>query len=123
MHQPDPLRLPFEDNSVDWVTAVCIFHHINPQEHATLVAETCRVLRPGGIFAMIEHNPLNPAVQLIVRQTPVDENARLLTAGTVRRLMQAASMQVGRNSSISCACRSEYMGGLLRWSVRLAACR
>ena len=94
VHQLDPLRLPFEDNSVDWVTAVCIFHHIDPQERASLVAETCRVLRPGGIFAIIEHNPLNPAVQLIVRQTPVDENARLLTARTVGRLMQAASIEI-----------------------------
>lgn len=93
VHQVDPLRLPFEDSSVDWVTAVCILHHISPQERAPLVADIYRVLRPGGIFAIIEHNPFNPAVQLIIRRTPVDENANLLTAKTARRLMQAASMQ------------------------------
>lgn len=93
VHQVDPLRLPFEDGSVDWVTAVCIFHHVNPPERAPLVADIYRVLRPGGIFAMIEHNPFNPVVQLIVRRTPVDENAKLLTARTARRLMQKASMQ------------------------------
>ena len=93
VHQVDPLRLPFEDASVDWATAVCILHHITPQERAPLVADIYRVLRPGGIFAIIEHNPFNPVVQLIIRRTPVDENARLLTAGTARRLMQAASMQ------------------------------
>jgi SAM-dependent methyltransferase len=93
VHQADPLCLPFEDGSVDWVTAVCIFHHISPQERAPLVADIYRVLRPGGIFAIIEHNPFNPAVQLIVRRTPVDENAKLLTARTARRLIQEASMQ------------------------------
>lgn len=93
VHQSDPLRLPFPDGSVDWVTAVCIFHHINPEERAPLIADIYRVLRPGGIFANIEHNPFNPAVQLIIRRTPVDKNAKLLTARTARRLMHAASMQ------------------------------
>ena len=93
LHQVDPLRLPFADNSVDWVTAVCIFHHIDPPERTALVAEIYRVLRPGGVFANIEHNPFNPAVQLIIRRTPVDENAKLLTARTARRLMHAASMK------------------------------
>lgn len=93
VHQPDPLRLPFESASVDWATAVCIFHHVDPQARLPLVTEVYRVLRPGGIFAMIEHNPLNPAVQLIVRRTPVDENAKLLTARAARNLMRAASMQ------------------------------
>lgn len=93
VHQADPLRLPFEDRSVDWATAVCIFHHITPPERAPLIADIYRVLRPGGVFAIIEHNPFNPAVQLIVRRTPVDENAQLLTARTARRLIQEASLQ------------------------------
>ncbi len=92
VHQIDPLRLPFADGSVDWVTAVCIFHHIRPEDRTRLVADIHRVLRPGGIFAVIEHNPFNPVVQVIVRRTPVDENARLLSAGATRRLLQAASM-------------------------------
>ena len=93
VHQPNPLRLPFADASVDWTTAVCIFHHITPPERAPLLADIYRVLRPGGIFAIIEHNPFNPAVQLIVRRTPVDENAKLLMARTARRLIQSASME------------------------------
>lgn len=92
VHQPDPLRLPFEDSSVDWATAVCILHHISAHERTPLIADICRVLRPGGILAIIEHNPFNPAVQLITRRTPVDENARLLTARTARSLMGRALM-------------------------------
>jgi SAM-dependent methyltransferase len=93
VHQEDALRLPFENKSIDWVTAVCILHHIRPQERVPLVTDIYRVLRPGGIFAIIEHNPFNPAVQLITRRTPVDQNARLLTARSARRLMHAASIR------------------------------
>lgn len=93
VHQANPVRLPFEDGSVDWATAVCIFHHVSPPERAPLVADIYRVLRPGGIFAMIEHNPFHPAVQLIVRRTPIDKNAKLLTAQTARRLIEATSME------------------------------
>jgi SAM-dependent methyltransferase len=93
VHQVDPCRLPFENGSVDWVTATCILHHIRPQDRVPLVKDICRVLRPGGTFAIIEHNPFNPAVHWITRRTPVDENALLLTAGCARRLMRAASMR------------------------------
>src|SRR5205823_5259609 len=92
--QPEPDRLPFGDASIDWVTAVCIYHHVPQPDRAALTTEARRVLRPGGIFAIIEHNPLNPAVQLIVRRTPVDEHAELLTAGCARRMARRAGFRV-----------------------------
>ena len=94
VHQLSPIRLPFDDQSVDWVSAVCIFHHVDPPERSPLVADIYRVLRPGGVFAIIEHNPFNPAVQLIVRRTPIDKNAKLLTAQAARRLLRNASMEI-----------------------------
>jgi len=87
-------RLPVGEASVDWVTAVCAYHHIEGECRQRLTADIERVLRPGGVFAMIEHNPFNPAVQLIVRRTPVDEHAVLLTAARARRLMRDAGFQV-----------------------------
>ena len=92
--QTEDDQLPFEDASADWVTAVCVYHHVNPQAWNTLTAEVWRVLRPGGIFAMIEHNPLNPVTRLIVRRTPVDEHAILLTARSARRLVRNAGLRV-----------------------------
>jgi SAM-dependent methyltransferase len=93
--QPLPTRVPFDDASVDVVTAVCVYHHIEPGERAALTSDICRVLKPGGVFAIVEHNPFNPAVQVIIRRTPVDENAILLTARTARRLMGAARLRIG----------------------------
>jgi SAM-dependent methyltransferase len=91
--QPDPRRLPFDDGSFDWVTAVCIYHHVPRADRGAITAEVRRVLRPGGVFAIVEHNPFNPAVQLIVRRTPVDEHADLLKASTARAVMRSGGMR------------------------------
>jgi len=92
--QDDPLRLPYGDATIDWLTAVCVFHHVEPGDRPPLIREMMRVLRPGGIVAVIEHNPFNPAVQIIVRRTPVDANARLLSARQARTLLRTGGVTV-----------------------------
>jgi len=57
-----------------------------------LTDEAHRVLRPGGLFVMFEHNPANPATRLVVSRTPVDSNAVLLRARESRALMRAAGL-------------------------------
>ena len=94
-HQSSATRLPFPDASHDFITAVCVYHHVEEPDRIPLTREIHRVLRPGGIMCMIEHNPFNPVTQLIVKRTPVDANARLLTAsrawGYMRRCGFAAA--------------------------------
>jgi hypothetical protein len=46
------------------------------------------------VFAIIEHNPWNPATRLIVKRSPVDQNAVLLNAGETRGLMRAAGLSI-----------------------------
>jgi len=89
--QSDPLDLPFPDHSFDFVTAVCVYHHVPRESRAQLTGAIARVLRPKGVFCMIEHNPLNPVTQMIVHRTPVDADAVLLRAGNARRLMKGAA--------------------------------
>jgi SAM-dependent methyltransferase len=84
------LQIPFADAEFDFVTAVCVYHHVAPHDRAALTREVWRVLRPGGTFCIIEHNPFNPATQLIVKRTPVDVGAILLRAAETRRLMTQA---------------------------------
>ncbi len=91
--QPDPARLPFADAEFDFVTAVCVFHHVEPAGRPALLAEMTRVLRPHGLMMIVEHNPLNPVTRLIVSRTPVDQDARLLSAGAVRRLFAQARIE------------------------------
>jgi len=70
-----------------------VYHHVEPELRDRLTAEARRVLKPGGVFAVIEHNPYNPATRLIVSRTPVDADAILLTADSTRSLMRRAGFQ------------------------------
>jgi len=88
--QEDPLRIPFPSASFDFVTVVCVYHHVPPDQRGTVCAEVSRVLKPGGVCAVIEHNPYNPATRLIVSRTPVDADAILLTRAEGVRLLRGA---------------------------------
>ena len=88
--QEDPLKIPYGDAEFDLITAVCVYHHVTPASRAALTKEIGRVLRPGGIFCIIEHNPLNPVTRLIVSRTPVDADAILLRAAEARALTAGA---------------------------------
>ena len=90
--QKDSLQIPFGDAEFDLVTAVCVYHHVPPADRRTLTGEIRRVLRPGGIFCMIEHNPFNPVTRLIVSRTPVDSDAILLPASEAQRLAATAGL-------------------------------
>ncbi|HEY4382668.1 MAG TPA: methyltransferase domain-containing protein [Acidobacteriaceae bacterium] len=88
--QPSPVELPFEDGSFDFVTAVCVYHHVHGEARTRLANEIKRVLSPGGLCCIIEHNPWNPATQVIVRRCAVDVDAELLSAGKTLRLFEAS---------------------------------
>ena len=90
--QQSPTSLPFGDGSFDFVTAVCVYHHVPPADRGPLTRDAHRVLRPGGTFCVIEHNPLNPVTRLIVWRAPIDADAQLLGAGAVRTLMRQSAV-------------------------------
>ncbi|HYP05672.1 MAG TPA: class I SAM-dependent methyltransferase [Bryobacteraceae bacterium] len=92
--QDDPGIIPYDDSSFDFATAVCVYHHVPPSERDRLTAEVRRVLKPGGLFAIIEHNPYNPATRIIVSRTPVDADAILLTHGETRGLLKRSGFNV-----------------------------
>lgn len=92
--QRDPEKIPFADAEFDLVTAAGVFHHVPPASRLALAREAARVMRPGGIFAVLEHNPYNPATRLIVSRTPVDANAILLQQRETRELLQSAGLTI-----------------------------
>jgi len=51
----DASRLPFDAETVDAVVIVDALHHIGDQKGA--LAEAARVLRPGGVLAVVEFDP------------------------------------------------------------------
>ena len=89
----DGSTLPFPKDYFDLGFAACVFHHIDQVEHVALLAEIRRVLRPGGLLVVFEHNPLNPLNPLTVHAVntcPFDENAVLVRADVLKRRMVAA---------------------------------
>ena len=88
------VSLPFDSQSFDFVTVVCVYHHVPVQQRSGFTSEAFRLLKPGGIFCVIEHNPLNPITRLIVSRTPVDADARLLGAGETRNLLCKAGGKI-----------------------------
>lgn len=82
--------LPFENASFDFASTVCVVHHVPPDYWPRFFAEMKRVLKPGGIACVIEHNPLNPATRLAVFRCPFDEDAVLLRSGKANALLRQA---------------------------------
>jgi ubiquinone/menaquinone biosynthesis C-methylase UbiE len=86
----DGVTIPFDPATFDVALASCVFHHIDHDEHVAQLREIRRVLKPGGILCLFEHNPLNPLTRHAVNTCPFDENAVLIGAPTMRRRVRAA---------------------------------
>jgi SAM-dependent methyltransferase len=85
--------LPFADNSVDMTLAVCVMHHVPKEFWENFLSEKARVVRPGGLVCLIEHNPINPATRLSVARCPFDKDAVLLGARQMRRRLRNADLE------------------------------
>jgi SAM-dependent methyltransferase len=89
----DGRRFPFDDAGFDLVTAICVLHHVAPADWPHFISEMRRVVRPGGLICIIEHNPLNPLTRLAVARCKFDRDAVLLGAGRARNLMAAGGLR------------------------------
>lgn len=83
-------RIPRENDTFDVAFSACVFHHIPHEEHVTWLKELHRIVRPGGLIAIFEHNPLNPLTVHAVNTCPFDENARLIFARSLAKRLSAA---------------------------------
>lgn len=77
--------LPFAEATFDGVYTVAMLHHLAaPAAVAAALAEAVRVLRPGGVAVVWDHNPLNPYWPLLMRRVPQDDGSeRLVPLGEI----------------------------------------
>lgn len=115
----DGRELPLETASCDIVFAACVFHHIPHDAHVGLLSEWRRVLRPGGIAMVYEHNPHNFMTRRVVNSCAFDANAHLITAGQmVERFSRAGLADAGVRYRVFFP---HALRALRRWERRLAA--
>ncbi len=86
--------LPFASEGFDFCSTVCVMHHVPPDQWPAFVAEAWRVTKPGGLFAVYEHNPVNPMTRWAVWRCPFDHDAVLLRAGKVRELLSNQGFEI-----------------------------
>ncbi len=96
----DGKTLPFADNHFDVVYTICVMHHVPPEQWQDFSNEMFRVLRPGGLCMVFEHNPWNPLTRHIVNTCPFDEDAVLLKTKETTKLLSGAGFNNVRSVGI-----------------------
>jgi ubiquinone/menaquinone biosynthesis C-methylase UbiE len=112
-------QIPFEDKSFDVVFIAAVLHHIEFSFHSLLIKEIYRVLKPGGRLYLFEHNPLNPLTRYLVKTCPFDKNAKLLTYGYTKKLLQALPFNAVKRKFILFFPRKGILSGLIRLEEKL----
>jgi ubiquinone/menaquinone biosynthesis C-methylase UbiE len=92
-HQTEGDRMPLETAGFDVAVATCVVHHVPPPERPTFLAEMARVVRPGGLVVLFEHNPLNPLTRLVVRRVDFDADAELIRSRPLRDLLRRTGLR------------------------------
>ncbi|KTC66064.1 methyltransferase (plasmid) [Legionella adelaidensis] len=88
----DGYNLPYKDNSFDMAYAICVMHHVPPDQWVSFLREVKRVVKPNGLVVIFEHNPLNPITVKIVKECPLDENATLIRCKKMNKLLKEAGL-------------------------------
>jgi len=87
-------QLPFADHSFDAVVTICVMHHVDPRQRPAFVAELRRVLRPGGIAVVFEHNPSNFLTRRAVSNCTFDEGVILQPHHETETLMRQEGFDI-----------------------------
>lgn len=96
----DGHRLPWDDGAFDAAVTTCVMHHVPPEQWPAFAAELKRVVRPGGLAVIFEHNPLNPLTRRVVSNCEFDEDAVLFGQGKARALLAGAGFSKVRSRAI-----------------------
>lgn len=89
----DGLNLPYPPASFDAASAICVFHHVPIADRVRLAHDIRRVLRPGGLFAIFEHNPVNPLTRHVVGNCEFDKDAVLLRRHETEKVLTEAGFR------------------------------
>ena len=78
--------------SLDVVYTSGVFHHIEPAQRQVELSRIFRWLKPGGVLALFENNPWNPATHWVMSRIPFDHDAQCLSPWETRRRITQAGL-------------------------------
>ncbi len=84
----DATDSPFAEHSFDVVVANLVLHHVEPME--SLASEVFRVLRPGGLFAAFEPNPVVEGVVDLLTRKATSPNEGPITRKRIAKALHGA---------------------------------
>ena len=86
----DGIHIPYPDAAFDGAFTICVLHHVPVLQRSALIQEMRRILKPGGLIAVFEHNPRNPLTRRVVSRCEFDKNAVLLRRQECEGLLSQA---------------------------------
>ena len=92
--QSNAYSLPLPDAYADIVFTSCVLHHIAEEHFSKIFEELDRVCRRGGLVVLFEHNPYNAITQFVVKTTPLDRNARLITSRKIVSYLAEQNLEI-----------------------------
>jgi SAM-dependent methyltransferase len=81
---------------LDLAIANNVFHHIQPAERRDSLKYIYDSLRPGGLMALWENNPWNPATRYVMSQCEFDRDAVTIPFPEARGMLRASGFEVLR---------------------------
>jgi len=82
--------IPAGDGTFGLAFVSCVLHHMPANRHQSMLREIRRVMAPGALLAVYEHNPWNALTVRAVKACEFDENAVLMPAPRLAQTVQAA---------------------------------
>lgn len=92
----DGVHIPYKEEYFDIIFVSVVFHHIDRSFYPSLLHELSRVLKKDGRLYIFELNPINPVTRKIVRDCPFDQDAVLVPAGYLRKLLTSDFIELRR---------------------------
>ncbi|MES2287025.1 MAG: class I SAM-dependent methyltransferase [Bacteroidota bacterium] len=71
-----------------------VFHHIPIEQRSDAAKMIYDSLKPGGLLALFENNPLNPGTKMVMRRIPFDKDAITLVHNETRRMLISAGFKI-----------------------------
>ncbi len=115
--QGNAYNLPLADDYADLIFMSCVLHHLEDDEIEITLRELARICSPQGHIVFFEHNPYNPFTQFVVRTTPLDRNAKLVTYKKLKRSSAKVGIQIHRQDFFLYGTRKidDLIGRFLPW--------